>query len=52
MTYLQENIKGLKVHIDYSDDIISNVSEEFLSENNVQFLVFLIDICNYDDKYQ
>lgn len=44
MAYLQENCKHLKVHVDYSDDIISNVSEEFLRDNNVQFLVQLLDI--------
>jgi hypothetical protein len=44
MAYLQESCKYLKVHVDYSDDIISNVSEDFLRENNVQFLIQLIDI--------
>ena len=44
LAYLQESCKHLKVHVDYSDDIISNVSEEFLRENNVRFLVQLLDI--------
>jgi predicted nucleotidyltransferase len=39
LNYLQENIKTLKVHVDYSDDIISNVAEDFLRENNVRFMI-------------
>ena len=46
MNYLHSELKNLKVHVDYSDDRISNVSEHFLRENNVQFLVQLILISN------
>lgn len=35
MNYLHRERKDLKIHVDYSDDIISNVSEDFLRENNV-----------------
>ena len=49
MTYLQDNLKLLKVHVDYSDDIISNVIDEFLRENNVQYLVQLHTIGNDAD---
>ena len=34
MNYLQD-FRGLKVHVDYSDDMITNVTEDFLRENNV-----------------
>lgn len=37
--YLQDNLRTLKIYVDYSDDVISNVADEFLRENNVRFMV-------------
>jgi hypothetical protein len=49
MNYLQENHRTLKVFVDYSDDIISNVSDDFLRENNVQFVVQMVDISSQQE---
>ena len=33
--------KGFKVHVDYTDDYTVNVTESFLDENNVRFIVLV-----------
>ena len=33
--------QGFKVHVDYSDDI-SNITNQFLNENNVRYIVQLL----------
>ena len=32
-------MEGFRVHVDYSDDMHANLTERFLQENNVRFLV-------------
>ena len=32
-------MENFRVHVDYSDDMHANLTERFLQENNVRFLI-------------
>ena len=35
----QLQLKGFRVHVDYSDDMLANLTEPFLQDNNVRFIL-------------